>query len=86
MMFNQFLDGAATISQLVIAMFFLQFWSKTRDRLFLFFSGAFIFMMIERIARAVMTSQTEWAPQVYTLRLLAFIMIITAVVDKNRRT
>jgi hypothetical protein len=85
MMFNQYLDGAATISQLVIAMFFLQFWSKTRDRLFLFFSGAFVFLMIERIARAVMVAQTEWAPYVYTLRLLAFIMIITAVVDKNRR-
>lgn len=86
MMFNQFFDGAATVSQLVIALFFLRFWGRTRDRLFLFFSGAFVFLMIERIVRAVMAVQTEWAPYVYTIRLAAFVLIIAAVVDKNRRS
>jgi hypothetical protein len=86
MMFNQYLDGAATISQLVIALFFIRFWKRTRDRLFLFFAGAFVFLMIERIMRAVMAAQTEWAPYIYTMRLAAFILIIVAVVDKNRRT
>lgn len=86
MMFNQYLDGAATISQLVIALFFVRFWKRTRDRLFLFFAGAFFFLMIERIVRAVMAAQTEWAPYIYTIRLAAFILIIVAVVDKNRRT
>lgn len=86
MMFNQFLDGAATISQLVIALFFVRFWKRTSDRLFLFFAGAFVFLMIERIVRAVMAAQTEWAPYIYTIRLVAFVLIIVAVVDKNRRS
>lgn len=85
-MFNQFLAGAATISLLVISMFFLRFWKRTRDRLFLFFAGSFTFLMIERIVRASMSVETEWAPYVYTLRLTAFVLIIVAVVDKNRRS
>lgn len=86
MMLNQFFAGAAAISLLVIAMFFLRFWKGTQDRLFLFFAGAFVFLMLERIVRAVMTVETEWAPYVYTIRLLAFVLIIVAVVDKNRRS
>ncbi|MGV3663143.1 MAG: DUF5985 family protein [Prosthecobacter sp.] len=86
MMLNQFLAGAATVSLLVIAMFFLRFWKRTRDRLFLFFAGSFGFLMIERIVRACMSVETEWAPYVYTLRLIAFVLIIVAIVDKNRRS
>lgn len=86
MLLNQFLAGAAVISLLVIAMFFLRFWQRTRDRLFLFFSGAFLILMMERIIRATMEVETEWAPYVYTVRLAAFVLIIVAIVDKNRRT
>jgi hypothetical protein len=69
---------------MVIAMFFLRFWRKTRDRLFLFFAGAFVILMLERIIRAGMEVETEWAPYVYLVRLAAFILIIIAIVDKNR--
>lgn len=85
-MLNQFLAGAATISLLVIASFFLRFWKRTHDRLFLFFAGSFAFLMVERIVRATMSVETEWAPYVYTIRLIAFVLIIVAIVDKNRRT
>jgi hypothetical protein len=84
-MLNQFFAGAATISLLVIALFFLRFWKKTHDRLFLFFASAFFVLMLERIVRALMAVETEWAPYVYTVRLFAFVLIIVAVVDKNRR-
>jgi hypothetical protein len=86
MLLNQFLNGAAMMSLLVIACFLLRFWKRTRDRLFLFFSAAFMILMIERIVRAVMLVETEWAPFVYTIRLAGFVMIIAAVVDKNRRS
>ena len=86
MMLNQFLAGAATVSLLIIAMFFIRFWKRTQDRLFLFFAGAFGFLMIERIVRAAMTIEDEWAPYVYTIRLIAFVLIIIAIVDKNRRS
>jgi hypothetical protein len=85
-MLNQFFAGAAIISLLVIASFFLRFWKRTRDRLFLFFAGSFGFLMVERIVRALMSVENEWAPYVYTIRLFAFILIIVAIVDKNRRS
>ena len=85
-MLNPFLAGAATISLLVIALFFLRFWQRTHDRLFLFFAGAFSIMMIERIVRAIMGVENEWAPYVYLIRLTGFILIIIAIVDKNRRS
>lgn len=86
MMLNQFLAGAATVSLLVIVMFFLRFWKRTGDRLFLFFAGSFTFLMAERIVRACMRVETEWAPYVYTIRLTAFVLIIVAIIDKNRRS
>ena len=86
MMLNQFFNGAATISLLVISWFFLRFWKKTRERLFLYFASAFTILMVERIVRAAMVVDTEWAPYVYLLRLAAFVTIIAAVVDKNRRS
>ncbi|OYW30169.1 MAG: hypothetical protein B7Z47_03915 [Chthoniobacter sp. 12-60-6] len=85
-MLNSFFAGAAIVSLLVIVLFFLRFWKRTRDRLFLFFAGAFAFMILERVVRAVMPVETEWAPYVYSMRLAAFVLIIVAVVDKNRRS
>ncbi len=86
MMLNSFFAGAAIVSLLVIVLFFLRFWRRTRDRLFLFFAGAFGCMIVERIVRAVMPVENEWAPYVYSIRLAAFVLIIIAVVDKNRRS
>ena len=84
-MLNQFLAGAASVSLLVIAMFFIRFWKRTRDRLFLFFASAFLILMLERLIRASMEIETEWAPYVYMVRLAAFVVMIIGVVDKNRR-
>jgi hypothetical protein len=84
-MLNQFLAGAASVSLLVISLFFLRFWKRTRDRLFLFFAGAFFILMLERIVRAAIV-ENEWAAYVYTVRLAAFVLIIVAIIDKNRRT
>jgi len=85
-MLNAFLAGAATVSLLVIALFFLRFWKKTRDRLFLYFSAAFVILMVERLIRAAMIVENEWTPYVYLVRLAAFVLIILAIVDKNRRS
>lgn len=74
------------MASIVIAFFFLRFWRRTRDRLFLYFSAAFFVLTAERIVRATMETETDWAPYVYSVRLLAFILIIVAIVDKNRRT
>jgi hypothetical protein len=73
------------MASLTIALFFLKFWRRTGDRFFLAFSGAFLLLMLERIILFAIGVAHEFAPYVYVVRLLAFILIIAAIVEKNRR-
>ncbi|MEP6669022.1 MAG: DUF5985 family protein [Chthoniobacter sp.] len=84
-MLNTFLAGAICMGCLIAALFFVRFWKTTRDRLFLFFAAAFLVLMSERAIRELMDIKTEWVPVVYSLRLGAFLLILLAIVDKNRR-
>ena len=83
---RHFLAGAACMASLIISLFFIRFWRKTHDRLFLFFAAAFAILMGERIIRSSLVIDTEVAPYVYMVRLFAFLLIIVAIVDKNRRS
>jgi hypothetical protein len=79
----QFLLGSLVCTACVIALFFLRFWRKTRDRLFVFFAISFLLMGIHWLALAF-TRWDEFRAALYTLRLLAFILILFAIYDKNR--
>lgn len=85
-MVNSFLAGAICMGYLVIVLFFFRFWRSTRDRLFVFFAGAFLVLMAERVIREMMAIRTEWVPMVYCLRLAAFTLLLIAIIDKNRRS
>ena len=69
----------------VVALFFLRFWATSRDRLFAMFAAAFGILAIQRVALAVTYSFVEDQSLLYLLRLFAFLIIIAAIVDKNRR-
>lgn len=84
-MLNAFLGGAVSMGFLIVALFFVRFWISTRDRLFLYFASAFGVMMGERVIRELLAIKNEWIPLIYLLRLAAFILILIAIVDKNRR-
>jgi hypothetical protein len=58
---------------------------SSRVRLFLLFSGAFVVLGVQRIAIALTAEILEHQAPLYLLRLAAFIVIIIAIVDKNRR-
>jgi hypothetical protein len=81
----QFLLGTLVFACFVIALFFLRFWRKTRDRLFVFFAISFLLMGVHWLALAF-TRWDEFRAALYTLRLLAFILILFAIYDKNRST
>lgn len=85
-MLNQFLYGAACMAGLAIALFFFLFWRRSRDRLFALFGVSFAILSVERVILAAMHAQNEFVPYVYLIRLLAFVVIIVAIVDKNRRS
>jgi uncharacterized membrane protein HdeD (DUF308 family) len=78
------ISGAIVMGYGVAALFFLRFWRETRDRLFLIFSLAFWILGIQRLALAVSPFTGENRSWLYLLRLLGFVLILGAIVDKNR--
>lgn len=77
------LVGGIAIAELAVALFFLRFWRETRDRFFLFFALAFTIEGIHRLAVYQLVGP-EVSPEHYLPRLLAYGLIIVAIVDKNR--
>lgn len=77
-------DGFFTCAALIAALFFLRFWRRSGDELFLSFSIAFVLMGANSLARLLLHSLNDQEPGVYLLRLAAFAVIIFAIWRKNR--
>lgn len=78
----EFLSGAIAMGFLVAAGFFARFWRKTADRLFLAFAIAFVLLALNQAALALGAAD-ERVGYTYLLRVLGFILILAAIVDKN---
>ena len=79
-----FLSGGTMVAALTIALFFLRYWLQTRDRLFLIFAAGFLVFAASRLMLAFLSEDDEGRIFVYGLRLIAFGLILAAIVDKNR--
>jgi hypothetical protein len=87
---TEFINGMNVALCIVAGLIFLKFWTGTRDRLFLWFSIAFWILAANRGILAILPYFTprasEHAALIYSVRLLAFILILVAIIDKNRRS
>jgi hypothetical protein len=79
-----FISGVLVAGYAVAGLFFLRFWRQSRDRLFAWFAAAFWLLAAQRGALAALEPGTPGATWLYTVRLLAFLLILVAVIDKNR--
>jgi hypothetical protein len=82
---NDFLSGAITMGFLVCAAFFMRFWSRTRDPLFLSFAVAFGLLAAGQAALALSGIPQEERSPLFLIRLAAFLLIIFAIWRKNAR-
>ncbi len=80
---TQLIPGAIVMGYAVAGLFFLRFWRQTRDRLFLIFAISFWLLGAQRLALAL-TVEVESHTVFYLIRLFAFLLILAAIVDKNR--
>ena len=80
---NDVISGALVMGYLVAALFFLKFYKTTKDRLFGLFSAAFWILCAQRAALAISARTTEDATIFYVIRLIAFLIILYAIIDKN---
>jgi zinc transporter ZupT len=78
-----FLAGAVTLGYAVAAVLFLRFWRRTADRLFLAFAAGFVLLATNQVLAAALEAGDERTPYVYSLRVLGFVLILWAIVDKN---
>jgi uncharacterized membrane protein YeiB len=77
-------SGAILMGYGVCALFFLRFWRQTHDRLFLVFALAFGLLGLQRLALVLTEPVEESRTGLYVVRLVAFLLILGAIVDKNR--
>jgi hypothetical protein len=81
---DQFTRGAIAMACVVAGMYFLKFWRRTHDRLFIIFACSFWLLGLTRLAVALTGNQSEDRIVIYAIRLVAYLLILAAIVDKNR--
>lgn len=79
-----FLSGAVSLGFFVCALFFMRFWRRTKDGLFMAFALAFSLLGLGQAILALANIPTEERGSIYLIRLAAFALILIAVVRKNR--
>ena len=79
-----FLSGAVAFGFLVCGLFFLRFWRRTRDELFIAFALTFGLLGIGQAILALANIPTEERGSLYLIRLVAFVIILVAIFRKNR--
>lgn len=81
---SQLITGAIVMGYAVAGLCFARFWRQTRDRLFLIFAVSFWLLGIQRLALALTSAVVESDTALYLVRLFAFLLILAAIIDKNR--
>lgn len=77
------LTGAIAMGSVIIALFFLRFWRNTGDRFFLYFSLSFLIEGLHRIYSTLHDNGGEDSPTHYVVRVLAYGLILWAILEKN---
>ena len=78
-----FLSGALTLAYMIAAIYFLHFWKRANERLFLNFGMAFGMLALNQFGLFVLDARDELGTYAYVLRILAFALILWGIVDKN---
>ena|SRR5579864_1851315 len=79
-----FLDGAAAMACLAIALFFVRFWRESEDRLCLCLGAAFSVLAINYALLGLLPLADERRAYAFALRLVGFVAILIGVTLKDR--
>ena len=83
---DMFLLGYTAAASAAVALFFLRFWKETRDFLFVAFA---IFFAVQGVTPAFVVpaeSPNMVIDWIYVLRLLAVLLVVAAILRKNKRS
>ena len=82
-MIEGFLLGVIATASLTAGLFFLKFWRRSHDVLFLAFGAAFIIEALDRVSLLFMAHPSEAVSWYYIVRLIAFLIILAGILRKN---
>jgi hypothetical protein len=77
------LMGGLVVACAAVGVCFLRFWKATRDSFFVWFALAFWLQGAQWLYAGLTDPSSEFLPFAYVLRLLAYAMIVVAIVRKN---
>jgi hypothetical protein len=80
---NEFMSGMITAGFAVAALFFLRFWARAKDVLFLGFALALALLATSQALTTLLGLPMEERSWIYLLRMLAFLILIVAILRKN---
>jgi hypothetical protein len=83
-MIDGFLLGIIVTTSLVAGGLFAKFWRATRDPLFLYFAAAFLLEGLNRMVFLGLDRPHEGNEYVYIVRLVSYLLILLAIINKNR--
>lgn len=79
-----FLQGICAATAFAVGLLFYRFWRNMADRLFAYFGTAFMLFAASWTLLALTPAGHEGRPYIYVVRLAAFVLIIAAIIEKNR--
>jgi hypothetical protein len=77
------MTGMSGMGFLIATLFFLRFWRRTGDRLFATFAAAFVLLALNQILLGLPMIAREDQSLLYLPRVVAFALLIAAIVLKN---
>jgi uncharacterized membrane protein len=77
------LIGILVMGYAIGALFFFRFWKESRERLFLMFGIAFAVLALQQLLYGLTNEATESPALLYLIRLIAFVIILVGILDKN---
>ena len=80
-----FLSGAITAGFVIAGLYFLRFWKRTHDGLFLAFAAAFWLLGLAQALISFADIPVEERSWLFLVRLAAFALILVSIWRKNRR-
>jgi Family of unknown function (DUF5985) len=82
---SDFFSGMITMGYFVASAFFFRFWVRTSDALFIAFSVSFLLLAISAALTSLLSLPYEERSWLYLIRLVAFVLLIGAILGKNFR-
>jgi peptidoglycan/LPS O-acetylase OafA/YrhL len=82
-MMIDFLSGVVTCGYLVAAGLFFTLWRRRADSLFRAFAIAFLLLALNQVLAAALVTASEPSSFSYALRVLGFVIILGALVERN---